>query len=398
MNLPPAGQGLQAQPLRVVMYDTLSGTNDYANELIEALSQQAGLDLTVVTVESSRLPADVACKVWRLMPDFGAPESAHVKAAKLARAYVALVRAALVRPRSTILHVQFFKFAWLEAPLFLALRLLGVRVVFTAHNALPHVRKRWHQAFYRWWYQQADAVHVLSDSVARDIRDTVGARPQAIHRIAHGPYLGLKRRFGPRMDAVESRRRLGIEPGEFVVLQYGLFRDYKGLDVLMQALCRLPPQAPVRLLLAGGGYPTELAAWRAIAEQGQRSRQVTWLDRFVSDAELCDCIAAADLVVFPYRRVSQSGALYLALTFEKPCVASDLPGFRESLPDEPDAFFPAGDAQALAQRIVDLQQEPQRLRALQRRIANHALEHFDWQLIAQSMVAMYLGLRDHSAD
>jgi glycosyltransferase involved in cell wall biosynthesis len=103
-------------------------------------------------------------------------------------------------------------------------------------------------------------------------------------------------------------------------------------------------------------------------------------------------------VVFPYRRVSQSGALYLALTFEKPCVASDLPGFRESLPDEPDAFFPAGDAQALAQRIVDLQQEPQRLRALQRRIANHALEHFDWQLIAQSMVAMYLGLRDHSAD
>jgi glycosyltransferase involved in cell wall biosynthesis len=379
--------------LRVLMFDTLGATNDYANELILALAAQPRLELTVLTLESSRLPADTPCRVLRLLPDFGAPEPAWAKAAKLARAYAALWRAAVQRPRDTIVHVQFFKFAWLEAPMLLALRGLGVRVVFTAHNALPHVRKGWHAGFYRWWYGRVDAVHVLSASVEHEIRQGLGAQPRSLHRIGHGPYQGLRRRFAARMGKLPARARLHLRADDFVVLQYGLFRDYKGVDVLLRALCRVPPQRGVHLLLAGGGYAQDLARYRAIAQDAGRLDDLTWLDRFVSDEELCDGLAAADLVVFPYRAVSQSGALYLALTFGKPCIASDLPGFREMLPDADDAFFKAGSDVELAQRLIELQQDAARLERLRAQIESHGREHFDWQVIAQQTVAMYRSLQ-----
>jgi glycosyltransferase involved in cell wall biosynthesis len=289
--------------------------------------------------------------------------------------------------------VQFFKFAWVEAPALLLLRLLGLRVVFTAHNALPHVRKSWHRAFYRTWYGLIDGVHVLSAPVARDIREDLGARPRVLRQIGHGPYETLRRRFGPGMERGAARARLGVPAQAFVVLQYGLFRGYKGVDVLLSALCAMPRDAQVHLLLAGGGYPGDLARFKAIAEQADRLGDVTWLERFVTDQELCDCIAAADLVAFPYRWVSQSGALYLALTFGKPCIASDLPGFRDSLPDQQDCCFEVGNAAVLAQRILDLKDDPARLQRLQDCIAAKSRVGFDWDVIARETAALYVQVR-----
>lgn len=381
------------------MFDTLSGGNDYSIELVESLLATGQVDLTILTVESSRLSVDTLATVLRQLPDFGASEPRRTKLRKLLGAYASFWRVVASEHRWSVVHVQFFKFAWIEAPLLLALRaMFGARIVFTAHNALPHVRKAWHACFYRWWYGQIDVLHVLSANVEREIRQSLGAKPRQVARIEHGSYRGLWRRFGGNLSREQARTALGLADGGFVILQYGLFREYKGLDTLIRAFCALPRDMDARLLLAGGGYPHEIESWRAIARDAGCLDRVRWLDRFVSDEELTNCLQAADLAVFPYRHISQSGALILAMTFGVPCVASDIPGFREALPEYEDCFFPRNDSDGLAARIEALARDRVRLDRLRAVVREQARLQYDWDGIAKRFVALYRSLDRRQSD
>ena len=61
----------------------------------------------------------------------------------------------------------------------------------------------------------------------------------------------------------------------------------------------------------------------------------------------------ADFIALPYREISQSGVLLLALFFRKPLLISDLPSFRETLKGfTTDMFFETGSAVSLRDLIV----------------------------------------------
>ena len=381
-----AAQAAVQRPLIVVMYDVMSGNNDYSVELVKALGR--GGNLVVVTVENSRIEDADCRRVLRIVPAFASGQWRVLKALRMALAYLQLVALCAWQPRCTVLHVQMLRFEKIEAWLFAALRRIGVRVVHTAHNALPHVELPWHADFYRRWYGEVDALHALSRSVLEAITGPLGAKPRRAVVIGHGPYAGMLRRFGS-IDAAARRRELGIDADRFVVLQYGLFKEYKGLERIVGALAALPGRLRPLLVLAGSGPAGYLAANRQRIEDAGRGDCLLWLQRFVSDDELCGLIALADLVVFPYVKVSQSGALYLSMTFGKPSLCSDLPGFREALPGDDTPFIDSGDCQAFSARIEQLMTSPAALQALAARVRACAAQSFNWEQIAQDMWMLY---------
>jgi len=376
----PSSPDAVVTPLRVVVYDLMSGTNDYGVELVQALAAQH--PLTVVAVDDTKLLPSASLRLHAVVPAFAKPQPRWLKALQMARAYAVLIRECLRQPRQTVLHVMFLRFARLEYALCVVLQWLGVRVVCSAHNALPHVLEPWHAAFYRRWYERVDALHVLSDSVLRDIRQLVKAQPHAVVVIGHGPYEGLRQRHGAA-DRSALRAALGIAPGRFVLLQYGLFKPYKGLHTLAEAFGRLPADLQPLLLLAGAGPSDYLDSVMRQFEAGGRAADLRWQRHYVSDEALCGLLQAADLVLFPYDKVSQSGALFLAMTFGKPCLCAELPGFRESLPGTGAPFFAAGDAAALALKIEQVMRSPALLQALQQQVADAACAGFDWTRIAE---------------
>lgn len=375
--------------VRVVMYDTLSGTNEYSVELIKALKRY--VPLTVVTVDNTRLVPVDCHRLLAVIPAFAKPRPRWRKAFEMGRAYLSLCVECLSAPSRTILHVQFLRFERLESRLFALLRGLGVKIVFSGHNALPHDRQPWHAAFYRRWYESVDMVHVLSRSVLDEIEESVGARPRRSARIGHGPYAGMKARHAS-IDPAARRRKLGIDTDRFVILQYGLFKRYKGVDRLADALIALPEDMRPLLILAGGGPIEYRTAVREKIEAAGRADCLLWLEHFVDDDELCGLLTIADLVVFPYVKVSQSGALYLAMTFEKACLCSDLPGFREALPPNPLLYVDTADTGAFTERLMTLISSPKALEESRAAVTSAAEAGFEWDWIARETTRMYLEL------
>ena len=105
-----------------------------------------------------------------------------------------------------------------------------------------------------------------------------------------------------------------------VVLDFGLIRPYKGLEVLLDAWSGIDGAE----LWIVGRPRYDIDALKAAAP-----RSVRFVTRFVSDRELAAVFRRADLVVLPYRESEQSAVLTTALAFGKPILATDVGGFAE---------------------------------------------------------------------
>jgi glycosyltransferase involved in cell wall biosynthesis len=225
-----------------------------------------------------------------------------------------------------VVHVQWTPFEGRATPFLPMLRRAcdrtGTLLVFTAHNAAPHDAVRRQHALER-EMRAPHLIQALTQHVADELAQNVtSATPIVV--IPLGPQL-TDHVLPAKADAAA---RLD-DPSSPVVLFQGSIRPYKGLDLLRQAWPQVVDAFPSASLLVVGKAAGAEA--RGHVDQLRELPSVRVIDRYVSFHELLDCFAVADLVVFPYRRISQSGALMTAAGLGKPVVVTPIDGFREQV-------------------------------------------------------------------
>jgi glycosyltransferase involved in cell wall biosynthesis len=130
----------------------------------------------------------------------------------------------------------------------------------------------------------------------------------------------------------EDVRRL-FPSERITLLFFGHIRLSKGIDILLAAARRLPGIYSV--IVAGNDSD-------GILNRIQVPGNVVVINRVISDNDLRYLFSHCDCVVLPYRQVSQSGVLEMALHFEKVAIVSDLPIFREMIDKRPELGFVYG--------------------------------------------------------
>ncbi len=160
-------------------------------------------------------------------------------------------------------------------------------------------------------------------------------------------------RGGERPDRETARGSLGLDPENEVALFFGYIREYKGLDLLLEAWETVRDSRPgARLVVAGD--PVRLAPER-------REELEAWAARlgavarfeYIPFSDVARYFAAADVLVMPYRHISQSGVLYLALSLGVPVVATRVGALPEMLRDGDSAVLvPTEDPGALAEALI----------------------------------------------
>ena len=148
--------------------------------------------------------------------------------------------------------------------------------------------------------------------------------------------------FGKAVQRDEACKKIGINPAENYTLFFGLIRDYKGLDLLLEAWAKWSPEGR-KLLIAGEFYASREKYIALIERLGLQDRVVLH-DRFIADDDVKYYFSAADCLVLPYRTATQSGVTQIAYNFSLPMIVTRVGGLPEIVPDgrvglvcEPDA-------------------------------------------------------------
>ncbi len=217
----------------------------------------------------------------------------------------------------------------------LTCRALGIRVVWTAHNVLPHERVFWDdRAGRRMLLKAASHVIVHDQRVVAELAglmdDAADLPPMTV--VPHGSYAGW---YAQGMTPAQARDQLGLPAEAMVLLFFGRVTAQKGVEELatsFSALCTDRPETQPLLVIAGRCTDEGLA--RELARTAASLRDWVRLDlRFLTDAELAVYLTAADATVLPFRTATTSGSVVLALTMGRIAVVPALPAF-DGLPGE----------------------------------------------------------------
>jgi glycosyltransferase involved in cell wall biosynthesis len=357
--------------MRVALVDPLAYTPPYDHHLAAALARR-GHDVTLLT--SAFLHGEAPEPVGYTREELFLPLSARLlRGRPRARARLALKgleyapsawrllrRIAQLDP--DVVHLQ-----WLPRPELDVrwLRRLERPTALTAHDVVPRRDRAlpaWRQAV-----SLVDRVIVHSQRAVDQLQE-----------------------FGPRLirHPVFEATPLGPPRGK-TLLFFGLLRDYKGLDVLVRALRRIPD---ARLVVAGDPLDPVEPVKRLAAELGVADR-IEWRLRFIGDAEVRELMENAALTVLPYRKLDSSGVLATAIGYRRPVVVSDVGSLGEIVREfGAGIVVPPGDEAALAAACSRLLEDEKALAEAYEGAAKAAAT-LTWDVSAQEHERVYGEIR-----
>ena len=243
-----------------------------------------------------------------------------------------------------------------------------------AESAGPENRpRRIRHAIEQAVYRRARVLVVLSEAFREVLVEDYGVARERIHVVPPGVELD---RFTPG-DRGDARDRLGVPPGAFVAVTARRLVSRMGLDVLLEAWRSVAEERDDALLLVAGE-----GAERDVLEARAAGLPVRFLGR-VDDATLVDAYRAADVSVVPSVALEGFGLVALeSLACGTPVVVTDVGGLPGAVRElDPSLVVPAGDAAALAARILAPLPNAAACRT-------HA-ERFGWKAVAQRHLELY---------
>lgn len=377
--------------MRILEIETFGrgGLTHYTYNLAGALADR-GHEVTLLTtaayeLDGRSLPPNLSVvKAIARLPS-GRPSSLPPRLLRLARRAEAVLDAVSVaafarRLRPDVIH---FHSTNSSAVAFLSLlRLLGIPVAATAHVVTPHEPIRFQHALYSRVHALPELMVAHSDFDRRRLLEEFAVDPKRVVVIPHGEY-GFFERGSDITDRRAAKRSLGLEPEEEVALFFGYIREYKGLDVLLECWPAVVDACPgARLVIAGD--PGRLSDARSSELQAWASRVgAVHHFEYVPFSEVARYFSSADALVMPYRHISQSGVLYLALSLGVPVVATEVGALPEVLRDGKSALLvPPDSPDELADALIRLLGD----RELRDRLARGGLqiaEEHSWPSIAE---------------
>lgn len=296
-----------------------------------------------------------------------------------------LVRA-VIHGRPQIVHWQYLEVPTIDLLAMWVMRLLGAKIVYTAHEVAPW-RSWWLTEFLmRLVYRTADRVVVHNQDDATELARKHRVPAERICVIPHGDYKDFAT---PSLHQTVARRRLQLSAGVPIALFFGSMRPTKGLETLLAAWPLVRAHLPnARLLIAGRPQRDSPRMDFGGPAAGIHARlELIGLD------EANDFYRAADLVVLPYDEITTSGVLRYAYSSARSVLATAVGEHRRwVVPGVTGELVPPGRPDRLASELVRLLSNRRRLRDMGQQALRFSSRHFSWTPIARSTIRCYEGI------
>ncbi len=191
-------------------------------------------------------------------------------------------------------------------------------------NVIPHEKRFFDDVFNRYYLNAHDGFIVMSEQVGSDLKAYL---PNAkVLLLDHPKY----NQFGAKVMQQDAQMRLEIRTTKKTLLFFGLIRDYKGLDQLIEAFNQL--DETYQLVIAGECYGSFEKYQEQINRNVNKERIVVF-NQFIPDDKIADFFSTADLCVMPYKTATQSGIHAISDHFEIPTLVTNVGGLPEYITD-----------------------------------------------------------------
>ncbi|MBB3187311.1 glycosyltransferase [Microbacter margulisiae] len=230
---------------------------------------------------------------------------------------------------------------------YLARRNKHTKIIPLLDNVVPHESHFFDTWLTRYFLGAIDGGIYMSQQVRNEL---LAFAPSLPTRFSPHP---LYANYGEKVTKQQACQYLHLAPETNYLLFFGIIRDYKGLDLLIDAWKILKEKELThnKKVIVAGEYYNNKEKYITQMQQLGVSDDFLIHDYFVKDEDVKYYFSLADVVVQPYKNATQSGVTQIAYQFEVPMIVTNVGGLAEIVPHDKVGYVTDATAEALAASI-----------------------------------------------
>jgi glycosyltransferase involved in cell wall biosynthesis len=255
------------------------------------------------------------------------------------------------------------------------------KIICLADNIIPHEHRPGDRLLTNYFVQRIDGLIAMSKSVLIDAGTfrknlSLGYCPHPIFD-----------NYGERLSFEVAKQKLNLDTQTKYLLFFGFIRDYKGLDLLLNAFSdKRLRKFPVKLLIAGEYYSSP-EPYLDLIKKNNLEDLIELRTDFIPDEEVNQYFSSADMVVQPYKTATQSGVTQIGYHFNKPMLVTNVGGLSETIPDGKIGYVVEPESQKIADALVDFY-ENERMAEFEANIVEEK-KKFSWSNMVNTFLFVY---------
>ncbi len=251
-------------------------------------------------------------------------------------------------------------------------------------NIYPHEKRLGDKALVKYFIKNIKGFITMSNAVMQDLNTITNLKTKI--QLLHPLYTS----FGDKISKQEAREKLQLIQSEQIVLFFGIIRQYKGLDLLIDAFNNLKQHTNIKLLVVGECYH-DINIYKNQIKQLQLEQTVTIIDKFISTDEVKYYFSATNLLALPYKSATQSGVTQIAFHFETPTLVTNVGGLKEVIPHNKAGYVVSPNSKEISDAILDYFHNNKELEFIKE--MHKEKQKYSWDIFVNEVLNLYFQVK-----
>jgi beta-1,4-mannosyltransferase len=278
--------------------------------------------------------------------------------------------------RSTIFVIQL-----------IVIKVLRIKIIWTVHNLKNHenLHLNLDNICSKIVAKSCDAIIAHSEAAKNEIIIQFSVKNKnKIFVVPHGNYINC---YDNKIDCIDARKKLKLNDSSLVFLFFGLIRPYKGVFELIDTFKTIPNEN-IQLVIAGKIYGETEDIKEQLEQKVIDDKRINFIPGFVADKDIQIYMNASDILVFPYKDILTSGAVLLAMSFGRACIAPIKGCIGEVLDDRGAFLYDMEEEKGLLKSMNYAIQKQPKLQSMGEH-NRYLAEQYNWEKVAEMTLDIY---------
>lgn len=254
------------------------------------------------------------------------------------------------------------------------------KVISLIDNIIPHESRIGDKPFTKYFVKPVDGFVAMTQFVLDEVSIFDAAKPRIL---TPHPIFDNFGEIEPREAALE---KLGLPIDNKYMMFFGFIRDYKGLDILLEAFADSQFRDSGYKLIIAGEYYAKKEKYQNLIAKYNLANDIHQFDGFIADSEVSNYFNACDLLVQPYKTATQSGVTQIAYHFNKPMIVTNVGGLSEMCPDGRVGYVVDPNPSAIKDAILKFYNDTDHA-AMQKTILEEK-KKYSWEILVENILKL----------
>jgi len=259
-------------------------------------------------------------------------------------------------------------------------------IICLADNIVPHEHRLGDRQLTNYFIQRIHGLIAMSKSV---LEEAMTFSTEIVTGYCPHPIFD---NYGEGLTFELAKQKLNLQADFRYILFFGFIRDYKGLDLLINAFADERLRKYRVKLLVAGEYYSDPELYLELIKKHNLESLIELRTDFIPDDEVNLYFSAADMVVQPYKSATQSGVTQIGYHFNKPMLVTNVGGLSEIIPDGKIGYVVEPNSQKITDALVDFY-ENDRLGEFELNIVEEK-KKFSWTNMVQTFLNVYNQIKE----